>query len=284
VPSEATESRVKGCGWHGMQGVRGSNPLSSTPGQRPSSASTAPDSPASGSRWAAICVAWPIQSSDAAGCCRCRRPGSPGPAGGRRLGRFSWLRSLLWPHRVPNVARAPRFPTRQRARIWPRPAHQFHPPGWRAWQPVARLESSPAAKTDGGNRLEPLILAVFIRVRLIRLRPAWFACVAFALVSRGVAALVIQGGTGPCGSVQISWAEQPAESGPRAYVSGWSRVSLMPPARPASHARRWSSIPNRRPLRRASETHCRDAPGLIPLCSRRCRRTLALGRPHLRRA
>jgi len=162
--------------------------------------------------------------------------------------------------------------------------HQFHPPGKRAWQPVARLESSPAAKTDGGNRLEPLILAVFSRVRLIRPRPAWFACVAFTLVSRGVAALVIQGGTGPCGSVQISWAEQPAESGPRAYVSGWSRVSLMPPARPASHARRWSSISNRRPLRRASETHCRDAPGLIPLCSRRCRRTLALGRPHLRRA
>jgi hypothetical protein len=30
VPSEATQGGVKGCGWHGMQGVRGSNPLSST--------------------------------------------------------------------------------------------------------------------------------------------------------------------------------------------------------------------------------------------------------------
>jgi hypothetical protein len=65
-----------------MQGVRGSNPLSSTPGQRPCSASTAPESPASGSRWAAICVAGPIQSSDAAGGCCCRRPGRLGPAGG----------------------------------------------------------------------------------------------------------------------------------------------------------------------------------------------------------
>jgi hypothetical protein len=67
---------------NGMQGVRGSNPLSSTPGQRPCSASTAPESPASGSRWAAICVAGPIRSSDAAKGCCCRRPGSLGPAGG----------------------------------------------------------------------------------------------------------------------------------------------------------------------------------------------------------
>ena len=144
--------RRRGSTWppgHGMQGVRGSNPLSSTPGQRPSPASTAPDSPTSGSRRAAICVARPIRSSDGAGCCRCRRPGSPGPAGGRRQGRFSWLRRLLWPHRVSQCGPAPRSPTRQRARIWPRPAHQFHPPGRRAWQPVARLELSPAAKSDG---------------------------------------------------------------------------------------------------------------------------------------
>jgi hypothetical protein len=39
---------------YGMQGVRGSNPLSSTPGQRPSSASTVPESPASGSKLAAF--------------------------------------------------------------------------------------------------------------------------------------------------------------------------------------------------------------------------------------
>ena len=35
---------MKGCEWHGMQGVRGSNPLSSTPGQRPSPASSARES------------------------------------------------------------------------------------------------------------------------------------------------------------------------------------------------------------------------------------------------
>jgi hypothetical protein len=40
---------------HGMQGVRGSNPLSSTPGQRPCSASTAQESLASGSKSAAVC-------------------------------------------------------------------------------------------------------------------------------------------------------------------------------------------------------------------------------------
>jgi hypothetical protein len=40
---------------NGMQGVRGSNPLSSTPGQKPCAALTAPESPASGSRSAAIC-------------------------------------------------------------------------------------------------------------------------------------------------------------------------------------------------------------------------------------
>jgi hypothetical protein len=39
----------------GMQGVRGSNPLSSTPGQKPCAALTAPESPASGSRATAIC-------------------------------------------------------------------------------------------------------------------------------------------------------------------------------------------------------------------------------------
>jgi hypothetical protein len=31
VPSEAAMDDAKGCGWHGMQEVRGSNPLSSTP-------------------------------------------------------------------------------------------------------------------------------------------------------------------------------------------------------------------------------------------------------------
>jgi hypothetical protein len=45
----------------GMQGVRGSNPLSSTPGQRPKPAPTFSESPASGSRSAASCAARPIR-------------------------------------------------------------------------------------------------------------------------------------------------------------------------------------------------------------------------------
>ena len=116
---------------NGMQGVRGgSDPLSSTPGQRLSSASTAPDSPTSGSRWAAICVARPIRSSDAAGCCRCRRPGSPAC---RRPAARSFLMASqpvvaalcvpVWP--------GPKISYRQRARIRPRPAAPV-PPSWQA--------------------------------------------------------------------------------------------------------------------------------------------------------
>jgi hypothetical protein len=67
VPDKAAWGLVKWCGWHGMQGVRGSNPLSSTTGQRPHPASTGSESPASGSRSAAICAACPIQSSSAVG-------------------------------------------------------------------------------------------------------------------------------------------------------------------------------------------------------------------------
>jgi hypothetical protein len=54
VPSMAAEVHVAWCGWHGMQEVRGSNPLSSTPAQRPNPGSTGPQSPASGSKSAAI--------------------------------------------------------------------------------------------------------------------------------------------------------------------------------------------------------------------------------------
>jgi hypothetical protein len=53
VLSKAAEDLVSWRGWHGMQGVRGSNPLSSTPGQRPNPAPTGPGSPAPGSRSAA---------------------------------------------------------------------------------------------------------------------------------------------------------------------------------------------------------------------------------------
>jgi hypothetical protein len=68
-----------------MQGVRGSNPLSSTPGQRPSPPSTVSESPASGSKSAAICSAMgrsgPPARQDAAGCHRCPRPVDPGRTG-----------------------------------------------------------------------------------------------------------------------------------------------------------------------------------------------------------
>jgi hypothetical protein len=76
---------------NGMQGVRGSNPLSSTPGQRPDSASTTLESLASGSRWAAISsgAADPASDtgSDAARRGRCRRSVGLGLSVCRRLGR-----------------------------------------------------------------------------------------------------------------------------------------------------------------------------------------------------
>jgi hypothetical protein len=50
----------------GMQGVRGSNPLSSTPGQRPSPPSTTRESRRSRSKCAATCCATPIRLSKAA--------------------------------------------------------------------------------------------------------------------------------------------------------------------------------------------------------------------------
>jgi hypothetical protein len=76
---------------NGMQGVRGSNPLSSTPGQRPSRPSAARESPASGSKSAAICScqADPVVRPGRT------RPGAVsvvarstrGPSGRRRVGR-----------------------------------------------------------------------------------------------------------------------------------------------------------------------------------------------------
>jgi hypothetical protein len=54
---EVTRGKVVGrerLARNGMQGVRGSNPLSSTPGQRPNLALTGPESPASRSRFAAM--------------------------------------------------------------------------------------------------------------------------------------------------------------------------------------------------------------------------------------
>jgi hypothetical protein len=65
----------------GMQGVRGSNPLSSTPGQRPSPPSTARGPRCSRSSYAATANAWPIRSSRAA---VTRGPASPGSSPGRR--------------------------------------------------------------------------------------------------------------------------------------------------------------------------------------------------------
>jgi hypothetical protein len=61
-----------------MQGVRGSNPLSSTPGQTASPPSTARESPASGSKSAAISSERPIQRPAR----RCRRPASPASSPG----------------------------------------------------------------------------------------------------------------------------------------------------------------------------------------------------------
>jgi hypothetical protein len=72
---------------NGMQGVRGSNPLSSTPGQRSCSASTAHESPASGSKSAAICLCEADlvvrRAVDAGQHRRCRRPVDRAPPGRR---------------------------------------------------------------------------------------------------------------------------------------------------------------------------------------------------------
>jgi hypothetical protein len=66
---------------NGMQGVRGSNPLSSTPGQRPSQGPTSPDPADSGSKWAAnlSCKADPVVRRGRAP--SVSSPGRPGPTG-----------------------------------------------------------------------------------------------------------------------------------------------------------------------------------------------------------
>ena len=71
---------------NGMQGVRGSNPLSSTPGHRPNPASAVPGPPASGSKSAAICLCEANlvvrHAVDSGQHRRCRRPAGralPGP-------------------------------------------------------------------------------------------------------------------------------------------------------------------------------------------------------------
>jgi hypothetical protein len=77
----------------GMQGVRGSNPLSSTTGQRPDSASAVPGSPAPGSRLAATAVAQADPSPTRASHRRCWPASSRGltfqmrsPGAGKRSG------------------------------------------------------------------------------------------------------------------------------------------------------------------------------------------------------
>jgi hypothetical protein len=81
---------------NGMQGVRGSNPLSSTPGQRPFPPSTARESPASGSKSAAISPERPIQRPAR----RCRRPASlassPGGPGPTRAAAGGPVRQGRW--------------------------------------------------------------------------------------------------------------------------------------------------------------------------------------------
>jgi hypothetical protein len=90
--------RCRGSRWphgHGMQGVRGSNPLSSTPGQRPDPASAAPGSPAPGSRLAATAVAQADPSPTGASHRRCWPASSRdltfqmrSPGAGKRSGGF----------------------------------------------------------------------------------------------------------------------------------------------------------------------------------------------------
>jgi hypothetical protein len=71
-----------------------------------------------------------------------------------------------------------------------------------------RVEPAELDEAGGQGRDRTADLAVFSRVRLVQLRAAWFGRVASALVSRGAGGSVVQDGAGPCGSVQISWAER----------------------------------------------------------------------------
>ena len=66
--------------------------------------------------------------------------------------------------------------------------------------------SPPAVVHWAGDRTADL--AVFSRVRLVRFSPAWFAAVAFPLVSKDPGDLSVQGDTGLCGPVQGSRAER----------------------------------------------------------------------------
>jgi hypothetical protein len=55
-------------------------------------------------------------------------------------------------------------------------------------------------------------------VRDIQIRPAWFACVASALISRGAGGLVVQSDTGSCSAVgQNSGRSAPADVDPGTF-------------------------------------------------------------------
>jgi hypothetical protein len=70
--------------------------------------------------------------------------------------------------------------------------------------------SQPAdqARCGGQGRDRTADLAVFSRVRLVRLRPPAFVQVTSSLISRGAGGLVIHSDAGSYGPVQISWAER----------------------------------------------------------------------------
>ena len=69
-------------------------------------------------------------------------------------------------------------------------------------------EAAELHELGGQGRDRTADLAVFSRVRLVRFRPAWFAAVAFPLVSKDPGDLSVQGDTGLCGPVQGSRAER----------------------------------------------------------------------------
>jgi hypothetical protein len=201
----AVEGFVNWCGWHGMQGVRGSNPLSSTPGQRPSPPSTARRSPASGSKSAAICLCeanLAVRHAVDAGQHRpCRRPVDRAPTG------------------PPQPARSCATKAGSTAHIFSITGSSGSGPGMKGRDCQVLLRSPTL----------PFGLPVFSRVRLVRFSSAWFAGAALALISRGPDGSAVQGDSESCGSGQISWAERWQKSRPR--ICCYCR--RRPPAGPA---------------------------------------------------
>jgi hypothetical protein len=161
-----------------------------------------------------------------------------------------------------------------RSRVWASSSSVPQSLQWRlSWRRLS-AEAAELGEPGGQGRDRTADLAVFSRARLVRRRPARFACVAFALVGTGADRLIVQGDTGSCGSMQISRAEP------------WQNRTPRPRGLRHTPARGGSGAPRRGPwLARETPAGCprqasppgnrlvRGSPGGvwardIPLCRR----------------